>query len=218
MHQISNQNIATILKEIAEYLEMQDVPFKPRAYEKVAGVIEGLEEEVMEIYKKGGIKALEEIPGVGVSIAEKIEELVKTGHLKYYEQLKKKTPVDLSEISRIEGLGPKSVKKLYEKLGVTNLAELKKVAEAGKIARLEGFGKKSEEKILRGIEFVKKSGGRFVLGFIMPEIRTVESRLKSMKEVEEIIVAGSARRRKETIGDADILVISKNPKPVMDFF
>jgi DNA polymerase (family 10) len=218
MKEVSNANIAEVLYEIGEYLEMQDIPFKPRAYEKAAQAIEGLEETASEIYKKGGIKALEEIPGVGVSIAEKIEELLKTGHSKYYEGLKKKTPVNLEEFKAIEGLGPKSIKKLYRELGVKNLETLEKAARAGKIAKLAGFGKKSEEKILKGIEFVKKSGGRFVLGFIMPEIRMVESRLRKLPNVEKLVVAGSVRRKKETIGDADILIISGKPKAIMEYF
>src|SRR5438105_1861280 len=113
MHTVSNEEIARILKEISVYLDMQNVPFKPRAYEKVAGVIEGLEESVVDMYKRGGLKALEEVPGVGVSIAEKIEELLKTGHIKYYEELKKKTPVKLPDFIGIEGLGPKKIKRLY---------------------------------------------------------------------------------------------------------
>ena len=109
-----------MLREIGEHLAMKNVPFKPRAYEKAAGVIEGLEEEVADIYKTGGKKALEAIPGVGVSIAEKIEELLKTGRVKYLEGLERKTPVDLAGLSRIEGLGPKSIKTLYQKLDIRN--------------------------------------------------------------------------------------------------
>jgi DNA polymerase (family X) len=214
----SNQFIAKILREIAEYLEMQDIPFKPRAYEKVAEVIDGLEEEVADIYTRGGAKALEEIPGVGKGIAERIEELLKTSRMKYYEELKKKTPVDLSSLSAIEGLGPKSIKKLYQKLHVRSLSDLEKVAHDGKIAELEGFGEKSEEKILKGIEFTKKSGGRFTLGSAMPMIRTIEARLRKAQGVEKLVIAGSARRRKETIGDADILATSERPKLVMDYF
>lgn len=215
---MKNSEIAKILAEIGEYLEMQEVAFKPRAYQKVAGVIEGLQEEVAEIYKRGGLKAVEEIPRVGVSIAEKIEELLKTGRLKYYEELKKKTPINLAELSAVEGLGPKNIKKLYQKIGVKNLQDLEKAAKAGKIRKLEGFGEKSEEKIFKGIEFLKRSGGRFVLGFTMPLIREIESRLNNLKGVKRIVVAGSTRRRKETIGDADILIISEKPKLVMDFF
>jgi DNA polymerase (family 10) len=192
---VSNQDIAQILSEIAAYLEMQDVPFKPRAYEKVAGVVSGLEEEVGETYKRGGLMALEEIPGVGVSIAGKIEELLRTGRLKYYEELKKKTPVHLAELQRVEGLGPKSIQKLYKKLGIKNLADLEKAARKGKISRLEGFGKKTEENILKGIQFVRQSGGRFILGLVMPEIRAVEERLRKLQAVKKLTVAGSVRRR-----------------------
>ncbi len=215
---ISNQSIAKILKEIATYLEMQEVPFKPRAFEKVAEVIGGLEEEVGEIYKRGGVKALQEIPGVGRGISEKIEEFLKTGKIKDYEELKKKTPVDLSSLGAIEGLGPKSIQKLYKKLGVRDIKDLEAVAKAGKIAKLEGFGEKSQGKVLKGIEFAKKSGGRFVLGFIVPQIRAIEARLRGVRGVEKLIVAGSVRRMKETIGDADILVTSKTAKPIMDYF
>lgn len=215
---MTNLEIARILYEIGEYLEMQDVLFKPRAYEKAAEAVESLQESVSGIYKKGGFKAVEKIPEVGVSIAEKIEELLKTGRLKYYEQLKKKTPVDLSTLTRVEGLGPKNIKKLYKLLGVKNLADLEKAAKTGKIRKLEGFGEKSEEKILKGIEFLKKSGGRFILGFVTDSIREIEERLKKLPQVRRLDIAGSTRRRKETIGDVDILIISNKPKPVMDFF
>lgn len=214
----SNKDVSGILTEIAEYLEMQGEAFKPRAYEKAASAIENLDEELGDLYAEGGIKALEEIPGVGASIAEKIEELLKTGKLKYYESLKKKIPVDLSALTKIEGLGPKSVKKLYEKLGVKDLASLEKAARSGTIAGLEGFGKKTEENIVKGIEFVKKSSGRFILGHTFPEIRAIEERLRSLPGVAKLIVAGSVRRRKETIGDIDILAVSKDPDSVMEHF
>lgn len=218
MQKISNQAVAEILREIGEYLEMQNIPFKPRAYEKAAMIVDGLEDEVSDIYEKGGVKALKEIPGVGESIAEKIEEFIKTGKVQYFEGLKKKTPVDLSELSRVEGLGPKSIKKLYQTLGVSNLSELEKAAKDGKIAKLTGFGKKSEDKILKGIGFAKKSGERFILGFMMPRIREIEAALAKVAGVKKATLAGSARRRQETIGDVDILVVSEKPKAVMDYF
>ncbi len=218
MAKISNQAIAEILAEIGEYLEMQKVPFKPRAYEKAAEAVGAFGEDVCEFYKKGGIHALEAIPGVGASIAEKIEELVTTGKCAYFESLKKKTPVDLEGLTKVEGLGPSSVHKLYEKLKVRNLEDLEKAAKSGKIKKLEGFGAKSEENILKGIAFLKKSSGRFVLGFAMPEIRGIEERLKKLNGVEKLMVAGSVRRKKETIGDVDILIVARSPKPVMDYF
>lgn len=218
MHRFSNQSIAKILSEMAVYLEMDNIPFKPRAFEKVALTIEGLQKEVADIYMSGGLKALEEIPGIGKGIAERIEELFKTGSIKDYEKLKRRMPIDVPGLTAIEGLGPKHVKALYRKLGIRTVAELEMAAKNGKIRKLSGFGERSEEKILKGIEFLKKSGGRFVLGLIIPEVDKIKDRLEKIKEVERIDIAGSIRRGKETIGDADILVVSKQPKAVMDFF
>ena len=218
MREIANQDIARILTEIAEYLAMADVPFKPRAYERVAQVVAGLEDNLGGIYQAGGLKALMQIPGVGASIAEKIEEYIKTGKVKYHEELKRKAPVNLAELTIVEGLGPKLIRKLYEKLGIRNLGDLEKAAKTGKISKLPGFGKKSEENILKGIEFVKQSGGRKLLGYIMPEVRKIEEALGKLKDVDKLTVAGSVRRRKETIGDIDILVVSDKPAPVMDYF
>ena len=215
---MKNQEIAKIFYEIADYLEMEGVAFKPYAYQKAAITLETLEEDVEEIYKKGGIKALEEIPGVGESIALKIEEYLKTGRIKGYEKLKKKTPINLEEIIAVEGMGPKKAKVLYQKLGIRNLKDLEKTARAHKIASLFGFGEKTEKNILEGIAFLKRSKGRFLLGEILPKVKEVYEKFKSLKEVEKIDPAGSVRRMKETIGDVDFLVISKNPEKVMDFF
>lgn len=215
---MTNSDIAKILFEIGEYLDMQGVAFKPRAYEKVAETVEALDVQIADVYKKGGLKAVEDVPGIGLSIAEKIEELLKTGKLKYYEELKKKTPVNLSELTAIEGLGPRKIKVLYEKLGVTNLKELKLAAVHGKIRKLAGFGEKSEQNILQGVAFAESSGGRFPLGAALPIAREIVERLRKVKGIERLEVAGSLRRRKETIGDIDILAISDNPKPAMDAF
>lgn len=215
---ITNQEIAKILSEISEYLEMKDIPFKPRAYEKAAEIVGGFEKELSEIYKEGGLKALEEIPGIGPSIAQKIEELIKSGHLKYYEELKKETPVDLTALSSIKGLGAKLIKKLYKELKIKTLVDLEEAVKSQKIRKIKGFGPKMEENILKGIEFIKKSSGRFILGFVMPEIESIENRLRKLKEVKRLIVAGSVRRKKETIGDVDILVVADDSKPIMDYF
>jgi len=215
---VKNFEVANILKEIAVFLEMDDVQFKPRAYEKAARSIEASQEDVEEIYKKGGIKALMEIPGVGKSIAEKIEELIKTGKIKYYEELREKVPVDLESLSGIEGLGPKTIKILWTELKIKNIDDLEKAALAHKISKLPGFKEKTEQNILKGIEFAKRSKGRYILGFTLPLIRDIENRLKSLPETKRVVVSGSVRRMKETIGDADFLVISDNPQKVMDFF
>lgn len=218
MKEISNREIAEVLDEIGEYLAMEDVPFKPRAFEKAAETVAALNEEIMSVYKQGGRKALDAIPGVGVSIGEAIEELLKTGHVKRHEALKKKIPVHLTELRAIEGLGPKSIKKLYERLKIKTVADLERAARAGKIRKLEGFGEKAETNILKGVEFLKKSGGRFTLGVAMPIARMIEERIGKFKGVEKAMAAGSVRRRKETIGDVDVLVIADHPKPIMDYF
>jgi DNA polymerase (family 10) len=215
---MKNHEVARTFKNISILLDMDGVQFKPRAYEKAALTIEALEEDLEKIYSEGGIKALKQIPGVGESIAEKIEELIKTGKLEYYEQLHKKVPVDLENLTRIEGLGPKTIKILYEKLKITNIEELEKAAQEHKISQLPGFKKKTEENILKGIGFAKQSGGRFILGFTLPLIRTIEERLRAVPEVKKAVAAGSVRRWRETIGDVDFLVLSDNPSKVSDYF
>ena len=213
-----NTELAQIFREIALYLEMKEEPFKPRAYEKVAYSLEALEEPVSEIYQRGGVKALRTIPGVGQAIAEKIEEIIQTGKLEYYDGLKKEVPVDVRGLTAIEGVGPKSVKLLYEKLGIKEVADLEKAARTGKIRGLPHFGEKMEQKILKGVEFLKRGSGRLPLGAVLPLITEIEQRLCELPEVEEVVVAGSTRRWKETIGDADILAISRKPDKVMEFF
>lgn len=216
-----NKEIAKVLFEISEYLAMEDVSFKPRAYEKAAIVIDGLEKDVSDIYKKEGLKGLEKIPSVGKGIAEKIEELLKTGKSKYYEKLKKKIPVNLNELTAVEGIGPKMIMKLYKKLHIQNLKDLERAARSGKIRDLEDFGKKTEENILRGIEFLRQSGGRFILGFIMSDIRKIEEKINGLSGVKKAIVSGSIRRMKETVGDGDLLVAvasEKTAQKVSDYF
>ena len=213
-----NQEIAKIFNDMARFLRMERVAFKPYAYERAAMSLESLSEYVGDIYKKGGVKALMEIPGVGKAIADHIEEYLKTGRIKHYEAQKKKLPIDLDGLVRVEGMGARKAKVLYQKLGVKNLKDLEKAAKAHKIAPLFGFGEKTEKNILQGLEFLKRDKGRFLLGKILPAARNVVEKLKNLKEVEKISLAGSVRRRKETIGDVDILAVSENPKKVMDFF
>jgi len=215
---MNNQKIAKIFYQIAKYLEIDRIPFKPYAYQRAALGLEGLEEDVREIYNRGGLKELEQIPGVGKNIALKIEEYIKTGKIEIYGRLKKKNPFNLGELTAVEGLGVRKSKILYQKLKIKNLKDLEKAAKAHQIAGLEGFGEKTEKNILQGIEFLKRSKGRFLLGEIAPVVEEVLEKLKSLKEVKKISVAGSVRRMKETIGDVDILAVSKEPKKVMAFF
>jgi len=215
---MKNKEIAKIFYDIAKYLKMDNVAFKPYAYEKAGNSLESLEKDVVEIYNNGGLKALMEIPGVGKNISDHIEEYLKTGRIKVYEELKKKLPLNIDELAKVEGMGPKKTKILYQKLGIKNLKDLETAAKKHQIAPLFGFGKKTEDNILQGIEFLKRSKGRFLLGSILPVANEVYGKLKNLTDVKEISLAGSLRRKKETIGDCDILVASKNPKKIMDFF
>jgi DNA polymerase (family 10) len=213
-----NQKLAKIFYEMAEFLEMEDVAFKPRAYQKAAHSLEGLARDAEEIYNRGGLKALEKIAGVGKGIAQRIEEYLKTGKIKDYENLKKKIPVDINELTAIEGVGPKLVKLFYKSLKIRNIDQLEKAARSGSLASLPRVGEKLQQKILNGIEFYKKSHKRFLLGAIYPLAREIEKRLRKLKGVKEVAISGSFRRRKETIGDLDILVSSSSAKVVADYF
>ncbi|OGN13384.1 MAG: DNA polymerase III [Candidatus Yanofskybacteria bacterium RIFCSPHIGHO2_02_FULL_43_22] len=213
-----NYNLAKTLREISVLLEMKGVDFKPQAYEKAAHSIEMLEQDVRETYRDGGIKALEDIPGVGKGIAERIEEYLKTHHIKDYDKLKKEIPVKIDELSSVEGVGPKTILKLYKKLGIKTRTQLEEAAKKGKLERIEGFSKKVEENILRSIGFLKKEHGRFILGFVMPEAKTMLDKIKSLPEVKFADYAGSLRRRQETIGDFDFIVFSDKPSAVIKKF
>jgi DNA polymerase (family 10) len=207
----TNKEIAGVFRSIAEYLAMENIPWRPRAYERAAETIETLDRSLADTYNQGGKKALEAVPGVGESIAGKIIELLTTGNLAYYQKLKKKTPVALDELTRVEGLGPKTIKLFWQKLKIKNLSDLETAARAGRLRNLPRFGEKAEEKLLRSIEFLKKSRGRFLLSEIEPLARELLTALKAEKSVEQALIAGSYRRRQETIGDIDVLATSSEP-------
>lgn len=212
---MKNLEIAKIFYEIADILEFQGVEFKPRAYRRAAQTIESLSEDIKDVYEKG---KLMELPGVGENISKKIEEIIKTGKLKYYEDLKKSIPVAIEELLSVPGIGPKTAKKLYDNLHIKTLADLKKALEQHKISKIEGLREKTEEKISKGIQFAEKIEKRMLLGYALPLANSIVNKLKKLPDVKSISLAGSLRRKKETIGDIDILVISKNPLKVMDAF
>ena len=212
---MKNIEVAELLSEIADYLEFADDTFRVRAYRKAALVIDGLSEDIEQAWKEN---RLTELPGIGEGIAKKIDEFLKTGKLKYIDELKKKTPVDMEELGAIEGLGPKTILKLYRELSVKNTAELEKAARQGKIQQIKGLGPVVEQNILKNIEFARKTSERVPLGFALSSAEEAVRMLKTLKEVNRASIAGSARRMKETIGDVDILVTSKAPAKVMEFF
>ncbi|MCK4588916.1 MAG: DNA polymerase/3'-5' exonuclease PolX [Nanoarchaeota archaeon] len=214
---MTNLEIARILHQIAEILELKDIQFKPMAYQKAALSIESLSEDVRTIYQRGGIKELKKIPGVGESIAKKIEEYIKTNKIKGYEQLKKQLPINLEELSRVPGLGPKKIKLLYKKLKIKNIKQLKAAIQKHKLQKIPTLGATTEKNILEGIKFAKKSK-RFLLGHIQPLAEELKRQLQSKPFIKKIEIAGSYRRKKETLGDLDILAISEHPKKTVEFF
>lgn len=210
---MKNYLVAKIFYEIADMLEMQEDGFRPNAYRKVARIIETVPEDIEELYKKG---ELAKLPGVGVHLRGRIEEIIQSGKLGYHEELRKQIPVDLEDLMSIEGMGPKMIKRLYDDLGIKTIKDLEKAAKSGKIRGLPHFGEKSEQKILMGIKFFKRSEGRFLLGLVSPIVNEIISRLEKLSS--RIEVAGSIRRKKETIGDIDILVATKQAKKIMEIF
>ncbi len=215
---MKNQEIAKIFYQIANFLEVEGVAFKPFAYQRAARSLEDLKEDVAQIYLQKGKSGLEEIEGVGKNLAFQIEEYLKKGKMAGYEELKKKLPMDMEQLMRVEGLGPKKIKVLYEKLGIKNLKDLEKAVKKHQIAPLFGFGETTEKNIMQGLEFVKQNKGRVLLQEILPVAREILKKLENLKEVQKASIAGSLRRRKETIGDVDFLVVSSKPEKVMDFF
>ena len=215
---MTNQAIAKILREMAGFYEMQDMPFKPRAYAKAEFSIGDLDEQVDDIYKKDGRAGLLKIPGVGRGMAEHIEELLETGHLKKHEQMRKQFPVDLEEITSIAGIGPKTVKILYYKLQIRSIADLKRAAIKHRIRDLPGFGERSELQILTGLNFRIAGSSRFTLGQVSPIVSRLVNRLKSSDLFDKLEVGGSFRRGQETLGDIDLLATSSKPASAMDFF
>jgi DNA polymerase (family 10) len=215
MSHIKNTKVSDFLYEIADLLELKDVQFKPRAYRRAAQNIENLSKDIEEYYNNN---KLDEIAGVGKSIAEKVEEIIETGELQYLKDLRKEFPEHIQDLMEIQGIGPKTITKLNEELNISSIDELEKAAREEKIRKIKGFGPKTEENILHNIEMYRKFQGRFLLGYILPIAQEIEEKLKDLKETKRVDLAGSIRRRKETIGDVDILIASSNPEKIMDFF
>jgi len=197
-----NDEIAAMLEEFADRLEAKGVDYKPRAYRDAA-----------ESVSEASTDALDEpttISDVGDAIGSKIDEFRETGRVEELGELRDEMPVDIEALTRVEGVGPKTVGKLYEALGVTDLDELEEAAEHGRIQNVSGFGEKTEENILEGIGFARQSAERTVLGESLPKARRLVERVGKLGSVERAVAAGSVRRRKETTGDIDIVVVSED--------
>ena len=217
---MDNKRISEILEEIGDILEVEGKRsrFEVLAYRKAATTIETLQERVEDIYRKDGVEGLMELQGIGKGIAGGIAELIDTGHMKKYDTLKKSFPVDFNTLTSIQGLGAKKVYRLYRELGIKSVGDLKKAVQEHRIMTLEGFGEKSELEIGKGLALLESGSGRMLLGRALPEADKIIGQLRESGLAERVELAGSARRMRETVGDLDILVTTKHPEKMADFF
>ncbi|MCL6551563.1 MAG: DNA polymerase/3'-5' exonuclease PolX [Firmicutes bacterium] len=213
---MQNRAVAQRLQQIADLLEIKgEQIFRINAYRRAARAIESLTEDIAEVAARG---ELTKIPGVGQSIAEKVEEFLRTGTIQAYEDLARTLPPGLATLMTVPDVGPKTALLLYQKLGITTVDELEEAARAGKLRTLPRMGAKTEENILKGIAVLRRAAARRPLGIVLPLAEELVAYLRRTPGLQEIAVAGSLRRRKETVGDIDILVTSRKPEAVMDAF
>jgi DNA polymerase (family 10) len=214
-----NREVADLLLKIADGLDLSGENFfKIRAYRKAANVIKDLPEDIEKFYKEG---TLTDIEGVGAGIAKKIEEYLATGKMKKLEEVTKDIPESLFKLLNIRDLGPRTIHLLHKKLDVNDLNDLKKVIQNGSFEEIEGLGEKKAEKILENIKFYEEKTGknrRFTLGEVTPPVEEIIKKLKNLKSIKRVSLAGSLRRMKETVGDIDILIETEKPEKVIEKF
>jgi DNA polymerase (family 10) len=214
---LENKTIADIFTEIADILDIQgENPFRIRSYRNAARTIEDMSQSLEALVKAGN--NLEELPGIGKSISEKIREILSTGKCRSLEELRSQVPAGLTELLKLEGLGPKKVKVLFEELEVDSVDRLEKAARAGRLRNLPGMGLKTEEKILKSVEHYRSGMGRFKLSVGFQYAEALLKHLNGAPGLKRLDPAGSFRRRRETIGDLDILAICSKGCQVMDRF
>jgi DNA polymerase (family X) len=211
---VHNAEIAAMFDQAAELLEIKGGnPFRTRAYRRAARVIEGLPKSVAALLKGG--ENLSELPGIGKDLAGKIAGIVATGKFDLLEALKRELPGDLGEIATLPGLGPKRVKILFDELGVRSIEDLRRAAKAGRLRDLHGFGPKAEEKLLAAL--AKPQGEkRFKLSVAEAEAEALAQYLREGLDNAQVVVAGSYRRRRDTVGDLDILVTARHGEAAGD--
>ncbi|MFQ5709967.1 MAG: DNA polymerase/3'-5' exonuclease PolX [bacterium] len=215
---MNKKQVANILEEIATLLEIKgENPFKSRAYQNAARTLLALSVDVKELVETDEIG---NIKGIGTALAQKITELVTTGKLQYYEELKASIPDGLLEMTRIPGLGPKKIKKMYDDLGIKTLSELEYACQENRLVDLAGFGAKTQEKILQGIAFVKKHKERHLFHHAEAAAKPLFEAVSNHPKVIRASLGGSLRRKKETVKDIDIVASAKEEhcQEIMDFF
>lgn len=204
----ANSEVAAILYEIGEILTIKDDRFRSRAYLLAAQRITSLTEDIKKIKERGD---LDKIPGVGKSIAATITEVLDTGESKVLEELRESLPPGVRQLMELEGVGPKNAMRLVEELKLSSIDDLEKAAREGEVRELKGFGEKKEQNILQSISDYRNRQTRFLLGAILPIVDDILAWMRKSPAVLRADVAGSYRRRRETIGDLDLLVASNDP-------
>jgi len=212
-----NDEVARRLEEFADRLEASGVEYKPRSYRKAAENVRDHPAAIEDLAREGQA-AVAEIEGVGDAISAKVVEYVETGEIDELEELREELPVDIDALTSVEGVGPKTVGRLYEALGVEDLDDLEAAAEAGEVREVSGFGAKTEQNILEGIPFARQAHGRQLLGEARPQGERVIEALEATEAVTDCALAGSIRRWKPTVGDVDVLAASDEPAAAVEAF
>src|ERR1700736_5600941 len=213
---MTKSQIAEILQEIATLLELKDEnPFKIRAYANAARSLETFGGNLSDLQDE---EALAKIPGIGKAIAAKVKELSATGSLKYLEELRAGFPAAILELFSISGLGAKKIKALYDQLHISSIEQLREACESGRVAQLPGFGETTQTKICTAIEQRAKHSGYFQFGQIAAEAESLRRDLAGHSDALQVDVAGSYRRRREIVRDVDLVVATKKPAAITEFF
>jgi DNA polymerase (family X) len=213
----SNAEAAEIFRDTADLLDVLGERFKPEAYRRAARSIETLTEDLGQVASRNELRS---IPGVGEAIEEKIREYLKTGKVHYYERLKHEVPPGIVELMRLPGLGPKTARRFWVELGLEGPGELRDAIAAGKLAGVKGFGPRKIEQVRTTLEQAgtNPSGGRVAIELIYPVAERIVRALRERSRTDRVEAAGSFRRRRETVGDLDVLVTSDAPEKVFDRF
>ncbi|TVR01705.1 MAG: DNA polymerase/3'-5' exonuclease PolX [Deltaproteobacteria bacterium] len=213
---MENGTYVARLEEIADLLQVTGAnPFRVRAFQKAARVIDGMAEDLDTVLAEGEVTAVD---GIGKSIAEDLRQIRERGSCDLLDELRASLPDGITDLLRVQGLGPKKVKALYEELGIGDLDALEARASEGRIAGLKGFGARTEEKILKEVERLRRTAGRTPLAEAWPHAERLLGLLREVSGVERAEIAGSLRRGRETVGDLDFVVASREPGPVMEAF
>ncbi len=220
---MDKSEIAAMLEGTASLLALKEGSsvFEMRAYENAARTLSALDGDITQLVREGKLKGM---PGLGSTIIKRIEEAVETGHIAFYDELVATTPAVKLDMLRIPGLGPKRINVIYDQLKVTSLAELEQVCKEDRVAHLPGFGKKTQDKILQGLEFVSQHSGRFLYNVAEVEAEFMHRALAALPDIVRLQVAGSLRRRRETVKDIDMVASVDDAtgnevrRSIMDFF